>query len=534
MSGILDTLPATATDERESLIFEAVAAGRATFDWEPISISRHGYRLKIWALRDAIQIEGVRVNVRATTLQKIADVLGAVLPTPLLCDDVWRAATKLRPQTISPHTTSTAAMIRHSRMVDQEIGGRSGLVADVGKSWALTKRGSHGFANYGWHLRAHEIQGHKWRGIPVELSMSSPDLWLIQDIGTTHGRKFTDYSQVACNLIRIDCELDGKPLDIREVYQSETLATVVSHEGKIHTRVPEVEEIKGKVVLPPITVHADHEEESDTMPAPPPSEDGTTRSHGLVLPDEPNPNLRRGSSGDEVKAWQKKLRAAGYPVEPDGRFGPITERYTLQATARREVPPGSDVIFTANHLDTTSPGIAFIKARNYTPGPRSEVRWVVIHTAETGEVLNAAENLAQWAAGATAPKASWHYAVDADSITQSVRETDIAWHAKQGNRYGIGIEHAGRARQTEADWNDEYSRAMLKRSAELVAQICKRWAIPIRKIGPAEILSEERGICGHVDFTVAYKVSGGHYDPGSHFPWDHYIELVKAESDRLG
>lgn len=173
------------------------------------------------------------------------------------------------------------------------------------------------------------------------------------------------------------------------------------------------------------------------------------------------------------------------------------------------------------------PGVAFIQARNYTPAKRTSVDLVVIHDMEAAESRSTAENVAKWFAGPSAPKASAHYNVDSDSIIQSVREHDVAWHAKQANRVGIGIEHAGYAKQTAAQWLDDYGRDMLTRSAELVAGICKRWGIPIVKLTPEQVRAGARGICGHHDVSLAYKTPGGHWDPGPHFPWTWYIEQVK-------
>jgi hypothetical protein len=147
---------------------------------------------------------------------------------------------------------------------------------------------------------------------------------------------------------------------------------------------------------------------------------------------------------------------------------------------------------------------------------------------------------AEWCAGffsgPNAPKASAHFAVDDDSIVQCVKETDGAWHtpgslpAKGGreiNRSSIGIEHAGYARQTEAEWLDAYGLAMLERSAELVAQLCVRHQIPPVRLDPAALVRGEKGICGHVDCTKATGV-GSHWDPGPGFPWDWYMARVRS------
>jgi len=173
-------------------------------------------------------------------------------------------------------------------------------------------------------------------------------------------------------------------------------------------------------------------------------------------------------------------------------------------------------------------GVPFRQAKNYTKAHRKpgDVLWVVIHTAECAEVDNAAENLAAWAAGSQAPKASWHFAVDSNSITQSVREWDVAWHAPGANAKGIGIEHAGRAGQVASGWSDLYSHAMLALSAALIAGICRRWDIPVQRVGPAHLLAGTPGICGHVDVSQAFKKST-HIDPGKSFPYDQFLDEVQ-------
>jgi N-acetyl-anhydromuramyl-L-alanine amidase AmpD len=74
---------------------------------------------------------------------------------------------------------------------------------------------------------------------------------------------------------------------------------------------------------------------------------------------------------------------------------------------------------------------------------------------------------------------------------------------------------------------------MLRRSAVLVADVCARYAIPIYKLSTAEVLAGVRGICGHADVTNAFR-KGDHSDPGPHFPWDHYLELVRVASQAQG
>ena len=112
-------------------------------------------------------------------------------------------------------------------------------------------------------------------------------------------------------------------------------------------------------------------------------------------------------------------------------------------------------------------------ARNFTPASRSrgDVKYVVLHTMESPEEADTAENVAAWFAGSTAPQTSAHYAVDNNSIVGMVDESDIAWAAPGANTNGMHIEHAGQAAQTAAQWQDAYSRGELNESAKLCADI---------------------------------------------------------------
>lgn len=162
-----------------------------------------------------------------------------------------------------------------------------------------------------------------------------------------------------------------------------------------------------------------------------------------------------------------------------------------------------------------------------------EIRGIVIHTAESQELPIMAENLGSWLAGTNPPeRAGWHIAVDNNSCVQSVSFADAAWHSGACDLYTIGIEHAGRASQSVAEWHDVYSTDMLNLSAKLVACLCKLYQIPIRRPSSEEIRTQHkkggaRGIWGHVDVTKS-GLGGTHTDPGQNFPWDEYLARVRA------
>jgi len=176
--------------------------------------------------------------------------------------------------------------------------------------------------------------------------------------------------------------------------------------------------------------------------------------------------------------------------------------------------------------------LRFVQARHYTPvppGPPRAIRLVVLHSMESQERLDTAENVAAWFAGEDAPQASAHYCVDADSIVQCVRDEDIAWHAPGANRDGIGVELAGRASQTSAEWLDGYSARVLELAAALVAELCRRHRVPQTPLGSEGLRIGSRGITTHGAVSVAYGKSN-HTDPGEAFPINAFVEMVRKRA----
>jgi len=168
----------------------------------------------------------------------------------------------------------------------------------------------------------------------------------------------------------------------------------------------------------------------------------------------------------------------------------------------------------------------FIQAKNFTKGRISPVKHIVLHTMEAPEKPKTAENVANWFAGKSAPKASAHYCVGADGVIQCVKDEDTAWHAPGANSTGIGIEMVGYASQTKDQWNDSFSRTMLEHVALLVVDIAKKHNIPLRKISADDLKVGTSGVCGHVDVSKAFGKSN-HYDPGPNFPWDQFVATLR-------
>ena len=176
--------------------------------------------------------------------------------------------------------------------------------------------------------------------------------------------------------------------------------------------------------------------------------------------------------------------------------------------------------------------MTFVQARNYTRGRTAKVRLIVVHTMESAEQAGTARSVAAWFASPAAPQASAHYCVDAAEVVQCVRDDDTAWHAPGANHDGIGVEHAGCAAQTAAQWDDAYSRSVLATSARLTAALCHAHRIPVRHLSDEQLAAGAAGFIGHVQASRVYRRSD-HTDPGEHFPWAAYIALVERELARL-
>lgn len=168
----------------------------------------------------------------------------------------------------------------------------------------------------------------------------------------------------------------------------------------------------------------------------------------------------------------------------------------------------------------------FLQARWYRPTTGRNIDVIVVHSMEYPEKPTAAEDIARYFAR-TDTKASAHYCCDNNSTVQCVHDRDVAFHAPGANRNGIGIEHAGYARQATAEWLDTFSLPMLRdQSAPLTALLCREYSIPVVWLNVDDLRSGARGITSHHNVSLAFGQST-HTDPGPGFPISLYLDMVR-------
>ncbi|MEA2561097.1 MAG: hypothetical protein QOH06_2601 [Acidobacteriota bacterium] len=192
------------------------------------------------------------------------------------------------------------------------------------------------------------------------------------------------------------------------------------------------------------------------------------------------------------------LRPSGLPS------GLIEQPAPLPAPAPDSAVAGRFIAAHATRYCT--PGQAGSATCRGLPTPRP-IRRVVIHVIavpSTSRRSGVAAVIAGWQNAGR--QASSHYLVDRDgTVTQMVREANVAFHTPGNNEDSIGIEHADVCNDPAP-----LTTRLYERSAELVRDLAARHRIVI---GNATV-------AGHHD------VNPNHGDPGPYWDWEYYRLLL--------
>lgn len=123
-------------------------------------------------------------------------------------------------------------------------------------------------------------------------------------------------------------------------------------------------------------------------------------------------------------------------------------------------------------------------------------------------------------------RTSAHYLISKHGeVHQMVKDEDRAWHVGNANGFTIGIEHEDglyiNGKFSGTCENDPHwvTDIMLDTSAQLVAQLMKKWGIPEAKL--------ETNVIGHNN-PLMRKYKNDHVDPGPYFPWQKYYSLIRG------
>ncbi len=218
-----------------------------------------------------------------------------------------------------------------------------------------------------------------------------------------------------------------------------------------------------------------------------------------------------------------RLDVQGDSIETDEyRVDPITEQLELKSAMSDST--SSPKSGGGNSVQSTdyAPAI-WLASPNYSSRAGSAIREAVIHTTE-GNYAGAISWLRN-----PASQASAHYVVRSSDgqITQLVRESDKAWHARSHNPYSLGIEHE--AFVSNSSW---YTTAMYNASAGIVRMFCARYAgITCSSAYRGASSSGHMVLGDSVDIKGHQHLSDNtHNDPGIYWNWSHYYDLINPGS----
>lgn len=132
---------------------------------------------------DYYEIDGVRTPVSGVDARRIAEENNAILPTKEMVDAIYaHADVRLRAITMppGPQMSSRSYYVTHDRLIDEELNGRTGLIAGHKKDIIQPQKNGR-VTIYGWHGTS---------GNPI------------QPVSSVHGQYYFDYSH-GVRLVRV-------------------------------------------------------------------------------------------------------------------------------------------------------------------------------------------------------------------------------------------------------------------------------------------------------------------------------------------
>lgn len=182
-------------------------------------------------------------------------------------------------------------------------------------------------------------------------------------------------------------------------------------------------------------------------------------------------------------------------------------------------------------MPTKAPSPPYLgPAAHTSSGSNKPIRRIVIHSTVGPTAKGSARNIATYFRSPSSG-GSAHYVVDAGEVVQVVYDGVIAWHAPP-NQHSLGIEMCDYpSASTAKRWKGADHKAMLDHTAELTAQLCLAYDVPIRWRWALGLRAGRRGITSHVNVSKAFRQST-HWDPGK-WPRRRFMRLVRRHARRL-
>lgn len=172
----------------------------------------------------------LRLPLTPGVAQSIANLTGALLPTPWLEYAIWRSApVKLDPTAMVPNQGANLEQYAaHSRLIDEELAARAALpgtlVAGIKKGVVVANFYKPGkVLLFGWYRPAPPAPDVFDDGKPMGAVGRQP----VQPKSNVHGDFYVDYSH-GIRLIAPACVVNGQRMETAALYQHPTLSKLVN------------------------------------------------------------------------------------------------------------------------------------------------------------------------------------------------------------------------------------------------------------------------------------------------------------------
>lgn len=212
----------------------AKSGGAVEWPWMDVVLSQGSDTAIVKVTSDAFAIgtpeDFLRLPLTPKTAQSIANLTGALLPTPWLVYQSWRTADiKLTPKSSVPNRGANMGQyVAHNQVIQAQLGGRGGSVRGCKKSVVVSNIYKPGkVLIFGWYLPMPDVFSN---GLP----MGAPGRQPIQPNSNYHGDFYVDYSH-GIYFVHPVAKVNGKERDTESLYTDPTLSALVSNEGPIRT-----------------------------------------------------------------------------------------------------------------------------------------------------------------------------------------------------------------------------------------------------------------------------------------------------------